>query len=356
MVDDLCILSDTPRKREAIYWQLAGRLQLTFVDLDGLHDANPQADLLLDINFTDGQRLLRLKEWLSGRSKTAKVIVVTDKASHREIMQAQALGATEIVHRPFAAKAFLERIAGAGEENDGETAAELTLRSPNVAHALDGLHDIFSSAQFGAPLNPVAINAAGEGIVSCIEERGVRSWIDTVRRHHSQTYQHCLLVTGMAVAFGQHLGFAAADRHRLAFAGMLHDIGKARIPIEILEKPAALSAEEIAVMRKHPELGLEVLENAPGLSPDMLDIVIHHHEYLDGSGYPHGLSGGEISDFVRIATICDVFGALLERRSYKAPLTTEAAYQILLDMGPKLDRDLVREFRFASALRMASNT
>ena len=84
----------------------------------------------------------------------------------------------------------------------------------------------------------------------------------------------------------------------------------------------------------------------------MIDIVIHHHEYLDGSGYPHGLSGSEISDFVRVATICDVFGALLERRAYKAPIRGDIAYQMLLDMGPKLDKDLVRAFSFASALRL----
>ena len=89
---------------------------------------------------------------------------------------------------------------------------------------------------------------------------------------------------------------------------------------------------------------------ASHLSAGMLDIVLHHHEYLDGSGYPHRLQGKEISDFVRIMTISDVFGALIERRSYKPPLPADAAYQILLDMGPKLDRDLVRAFKPVSQL------
>jgi putative nucleotidyltransferase with HDIG domain len=214
------------------------------------------------------------------------------------------------------------------------------------------LHGIFSTAGAGTPLDLAVINTAGDAIVGQIEEHGLRSWIDTVRKHHSQTYQHCLLVTGVAVAFGQHLGFSPADRHRLSVAGMVHDIGKVRVPIAILEKPTALVEHEMAVLRKHPEFGLEALKDTPGLSRDMLDIVIHHHEYLDGSGYPHGLSAREIPDFVRIATICDVFGALLERRAYKAPIRGDIAYQMLLEMGPKLDKDLVREFRFASALRL----
>ena len=87
--------------------------------------------------------------------------------------------------------------------------------------------------------------------------------------------------------------------------------------------------------------------------------VTHHgvtiedpYAWLRDPGYPHGLSAREIPDFVRIATICDVFGALLERRAYKAPIRGDIAYQMLLDMGPKLDKDLVREFHVAAALRL----
>ena len=101
-------------------------------------------------------------------------------------------------------------------------------------------------------------------------------------------------------------------------------------------------------MRKHPQYGLDALATVPDLQAEMLVMVVHHHEFLDGSGYPHGLRAGEISDLVRIITISDVFGALIERRSYKPPLTGDAAYKILLDMGPRLDKDLVREFRFAA--------
>jgi putative nucleotidyltransferase with HDIG domain len=191
-------------------------------------------------------------------------------------------------------------------------------------------------------------------LVDCIKSLGLGSWISNVRRHHILTYQHSLIVTGVAVAFGHHLGLCSKDCQRLSFAGMLHDIGKARIPIAILEKPGPLDKDELIVMRKHPEYGLDALKSVPGVDQDMIDMVLHHHELLDGMGYPHGLKAAKISDLVRIMTISDIFGALIERRSYKEPMSGKDAYQILLDMGSKLDKDLLREFRFASGLVVAA--
>src|SRR5205085_8505459 len=131
----------------------------------------------------------------------------------------------------------------------------------------------------GAPLNSSEVKSTGDAIVGHVETQGLAAWIDTVRTHHSMTYQHCLLVTGLAVAFGQQIGTSRADRQRLSFAGMLHDIGKARIPLAILEKPGRLDDDEMAAMRKHPQFGIDALGTVAGLSAEMLDMVVHHHEY-----------------------------------------------------------------------------
>src|SRR5258708_38798422 len=101
-------------------------------------------------------------------------------------------------------------------------------------------------------------------------------------------------------------------------AGMLHDIGKARVSVAILEKRGSLTQEEASLLRQHPQFGLDALVDTPGFPPEMLEVVIHHHEYLDGTGYPHGLMASEISDLVRMVTIADVFAATTAWRAASA--------------------------------------
>ena len=345
----LIAISGEPTEIEKSLQQLRGIFDVQLLSLDELSLATPGEYTLVDIEFKNALHIVKVREWLRRKPSHAKVVFVIDRASRLEEAQAGAIGATCTIHRPIDAKNLLAKLWGDFSKLIGEPQEFLGRKdAPGVAAAVDTLQEIFSTACLGAPLNAAAIETAGDCVVAELEAQGLDGWINAVRTHHSQTYQHCLLVTGLAAAFGQHLGVCGADRNRLSVAGMLHDIGKARIPVAILEKPGPLDRDELAIMRKHPEHGLSALATVPSLQPQMLDMVVHHHEYLDGSGYPHGLSSSEIGDLVRIITIADVFGALIERRSYKPPLTGQAAYQILCDMGPKLDRDLVREFRFAS--------
>ena len=346
----LTVFGNPRAYRDGLLKQLTNLFEIEFKPIENSLDAKFGTYTIFDFDLNDTTHLIQLKDKLKDRPKHAKVIFVTEKASRLQDTRAFAIGATDVIHRPFDARMLLAKLWG-DVQTLGEDKPEFQEKSgPGLAAAVDTLRGIFSAACAGTPPDPGAVQTASDAVVGQVEVQGLTAWIDTVRTHHSQTYQHCLLVTGLAVAFGQQLGISRADRQRLSFAGMLHDIGKARIPIAILEKPGPLNDSELQMMRKHPQFGLDALGTMSGLPSEMLDMVVHHHEYLDGSGYPHGLMASEISDLVRMITIADVFGALIERRSYKPPLSGEAAYQILLDMGPKLDRDLVREFRFATKL------
>jgi putative nucleotidyltransferase with HDIG domain len=332
---------------EELRRRLGDLFEITFQPLARMLDVAPQRFTLMDIDLTNDSELLSTKDWLEHKPNGAKIVFATDKVSRLQEARALALGASAIVQRPVIGHLLLAAFGGNGVAPAPAPEWREEDLTPAVVAASATLQEIFSAAASAAPLDSAAVQAASNAIVDQLEAQGLANWIDTVRMHHSQTYQHCLLVTGVAAAFGEHIGASRKDRQRLSFAGMLHDIGKARIPLVILEKPGRLDEAELAVMRQHPEHGLDALK-ASALAPEMLDMVVHHHELLDGSGYPHGLQGSEISDLVRIMTISDVFGALIERRSYKPPLSGEAAYQILLDMGPRLDKDLVRAFKFAS--------
>ena len=136
-----------------------------------------------------------------------------------------------------------------------------------------------------------------------------------------------------------------ADIERLYSAAMFHDIGKARIPLAILDKPGRLDDRERALIETHPAAGYDVLTGTTEITPEILDAVRHHHEYLDGSGYPDGLCADSIADIVRILTISDIFAALIEARTYKLTMPRATAYEILMGMKGKLEGPLVEAFR-----------
>jgi putative nucleotidyltransferase with HDIG domain len=341
----LAFVSDSTFDAQRLRRQLAGLLDVRFIELADTHRAKPDLFTVVSVNLGNAPSLLNLKEWVKSKPKGGKVIFATQPGSRLEATQAYALGATDLVSMPIDAKELLQKIWSDFAVLAGDSSDFVAQGHQGVAAAHDGLHAVFTTALGGA-LDSAKVDAASAAVVGEIASKGLASWIDTVRKHHSQTYQHCLLVTGVAAAFGQHLGLASADRNRLSVAGMLHDVGKAMVPVAILEKPGPLDPDEMEVMKKHPEYGASALKDADGIAPEMIDIVIHHHEYLDGSGYPHRLQGREISDLVRIMTISDVYGALVEKRAYKPPLSSQKAYEIIREMGPKLDKDLVREFGF----------
>jgi putative nucleotidyltransferase with HDIG domain len=169
--------------------------------------------------------------------------------------------------------------------------------------------------------------------------------LTTVGCHHAGSYRHCLFVTGFAVAYAQHLGMREDDQRRLARAALLHDVGKAFIPVAILDKPGPLTLEEMEEMRQHPRRGFDALTAQGGFPPEMLDVVLHHHEFLDGTGYPDGLNGKEISDIVRLTTIVDIYAALVEKRAYRLQFTHAKAFGMMEEMGDKIDQHLLHAFR-----------
>src|SRR5215217_6326941 len=217
-------------------------------------------------------------------------------------------------------------------------------RLVQVSAARTGGGGLFRAAQDGVAPSMALVERGLDPVLDAMAAGGLSRWLDTVWAYDDGTYQHCLLVAGLAANFAQHLGFSRPDQRRLTRAALVHDVGKAKIPYAILNKPGRLDDAEQAIMRTHPAAGFELLHDGGECDPVTLDAVRHHHEMLDGSGYPDGLRGPEIGDLVRLLTICDIYAALTERRSYKPPLPAEDALAILAGMGGKLEVRLVAAF------------
>jgi putative nucleotidyltransferase with HDIG domain len=213
-----------------------------------------------------------------------------------------------------------------------------------VKKADEALKNLFDAAQRGVSIPVVTVEDGSHAVLSAVRQAGISNWLDVVWTHDDVTYQHCLLVAGLAAGFAQSLGFREGDQRLFCEAAIVHDIGKARIPLAVLNKAGRLDAAEAEIMRSHAVLGDDMLSEG-GYSAQISDAVRHHHECLDGSGYPDGLRGGQVSDLVRLVTTCDIYAALVERRPYKQPMPAAKALDIMAGMEGKIDQDLVRALR-----------
>ncbi len=139
-----------------------------------------------------------------------------------------------------------------------------------------------------------------------------------LKNKNDYTYLHSVAVCALMLALGKQLGLAGEELMHAGTAGLLHDVGKMMISDEVLNKPGRLTDEEFTAIKSHPVLGHEILLRSGGLHPIVLDVCLHHHEKIDGSGYPEALSGQEVSLYARMGTVCDVYDAITSERCYKA--------------------------------------
>jgi putative nucleotidyltransferase with HDIG domain len=303
--------------------------------------------IVVDINLRSPESVQRVRNKLRTEAYRAmpRLFVLAD-ALHHGSMQAWALGATDTISRPFDAAGILQRIRAAFPDSAGYDATD---RGRALNRGVEAAHEvmvkIFDKLPAGVPLKFSDIVEAEGKILKAIKHSSLREWLTAVGCHHNGSYRHCLFVTGFAVAFAQHLGMREDDQRRLARAALLHDVGKAFIPLAILDKPSKLTDEEMEEMRKHPRRGYDALAAQGGFPPEMLDVVLHHHEFLDGTGYPNGLHDSQISDIVRLTTIVDIYAALVEKRAYRMQFTHARAYSMMGEMGGKLDQHLLQAFR-----------
>ena len=174
---------------------------------------------------------------------------------------------------------------------------------------------------------------------------------ERMKLHDPHLYAHSVSVSGLTLTFAANLGFSLRDQRLLAQAAMLHDVGKLRISASLLQKPTALDEQEWTLIHAHPALGCSLLEREGVTESVILDVVQNHHERLDGTGYPAGISGTQVSEATRLVTLCDVFAAMTETRHYGTPYTWQTALARMAAMRSRLDMQFLHYFAGMIAAR-----
>ena len=339
------VIEDSPGKISSLRSILEPRYRVTHAVPAEMRKISEEFDaIVIAVDLRLVSNIAPLRQADRQIRSARKRIFLIDKKAHLLVAQAYALGATQVLPNQVTGLALCAQLA---DGLPGEISVEAVSETKAAASlGANALADMFSAVLQGMPIDVRETQNAASKIADSIASDGLTDWLDTVRRHHEGTYQHCLLVTGIAVDFGLSLGLARADIQRLYSAAMFHDIGKAVIPVAVLDKPGRLDPHERALVKTHPAAGYDALKGRAGISLEVLDAVLHHHEYLDGSGYPDALCDANITDTVRILTISDIFAALIEdRRRYRPAMARETAYDIICSMRGKLEAPLVAAFK-----------
>ncbi|MGV3582803.1 MAG: HD-GYP domain-containing protein [Methylophilus sp.] len=178
---------------------------------------------------------------------------------------------------------------------------------------------MFKDVRLGKAVNVEAVMPLVEEISASItRNEGALISLVRLKKQDDYTYMHSVAVCALMTALGKQLELSEAEIRQVGLAGLLHDLGKSQVPLEVLNKPGALTEDEFKLIKLHPEKGHALLVQANINDPITLDVCLHHHEKIDGSGYPHQLKDPDISLYAKMGAVCDVYDAVTSNRPYKA--------------------------------------
>jgi putative nucleotidyltransferase with HDIG domain len=199
-----------------------------------------------------------------------------------------------------------------------------------LARAHRTVRQVMTDVRLGRAVEVDQVEDVVEAITtSILRNDGALLSLCQIKDKDEYTFLHSVSVCTLLVAFCRSLGLPPETIRIAGIGGLLHDVGKMQVPNEILNKPGRLTSEEFEVIKRHPGDGFDLLSGVPGLAPEVLDITRHHHERMDGTGYPDALPGEQIAQLAQMAAIVDVYDALSAERCYhKAMPPSEALRKI----------------------------
>ena len=195
----------------------------------------------------------------------------------------------------------------------------------------------------------INVQAAKDAVAQCVQSimnsPDALMWMTQLKNKDAYTAEHSMNVCVLAIALGRHLNLPEEELHHLGLCGMMHDMGKMQIDPEVLNKSTKLNAHDVQMLKTHPSLGWQVLMKSSDMYSGAIDVAYAHHEKLDGSGYPRGLTSEQITPYTRIISIADIYDALTSDRVYRKGRTHLEAINHLTKIGEShLDLNLTIKF------------
>ncbi|MDX1609986.1 MAG: HD-GYP domain-containing protein [Halofilum sp. (in: g-proteobacteria)] len=273
----------------------------------------------VDVERSEGSAVARLRTHLAGAREAAQAPTARDRA--------RAFGDSPFPRR----QRFREMVRVAHEaRSHARNAVDAALHDTRLGHAV---------------YLPSLRDAVGKMTRSVVGNASAALWLTTLKDRSEYTAIHCLNVCILSLAFGRHLELEESELRTIGLGALLHDVGKARTPLEILEKPGALTKEEFEIVKRHPEDGYRMISKARHVPKTALDIIRLHHERMRGGGYPLGVRGRQIPRPVRIVAIADAYDAMTSDRSYQDARSPDTALRILYEeRAERFDEGLVEQF------------
>ena len=206
-----------------------------------------------------------------------------------------------------------------------------------------GIQYLYNNSESGN-FTETANNITDELVTAINSNAAIAVDISILKTSDEYTFKHSVDVATISMIIAQNLNMSKQDIHNIGVAGLLHDMGKSRIPLEILNKPARLNDEEFEMMKRHSQLGYEILKQKEEFSPAVSLAVLQHHEKMNGKGYPMGVTSDKIINYAKILSVADVYDALVTERPYKKPFTQRNAIELIMSMTEELDIESMRSF------------
>ncbi len=217
-----------------------------------------------------------------------------------------------------AERRLLEAVQAGPEKDAVPIEQEIERAARLFARAKPAVASMFQEARMGRALDAErALPLVDEISASVLRNPGALISLARLKNRDDYTYMHSVAVCALMVSLSGQLDLDEDQTRQAGLGGLVHDLGKGAIPVEILNKPGKLSDEEFRTVKRHPEIGHEMLVAGGSAGEIPLDICLHHHEKIDGSGYPHKLRGGDITLFAKMGAVCDVYDAITSNRPYK---------------------------------------